>query len=743
MILEKDKKKLLLQIQNLISMVEGYTPSFRFSLKRKRELLRLAADKPLAADIKVPVASYARLAIEHSPAPVKHFPIVSQLIERSVGQNSNALDQFAITAMSKSAVMAKKEIVLKKIAAATDQYLASLKTQDKEAVQAADAELEKIKTFEPQLHIEKISAEALRKYIHLLRSTFQFDTAWYYLEAVGEIIGTVTVYEDAMPASLANPLNVFYLPGETPTLVEDSPLVLENLYLDLYTIIDRFDLDGKTVKDLMKADTELRKGGTLQNNLGPIQSKPSKLEDVMGNIRMRISVNTTLDTEGEDYSSTTKLYKVQKLLVKHLKEKKKVYRTVIDTTQDSYTIESARYEPTEGEVVKPTYITSWTILYYVPFLEEIIFQREISNTNREAGKSDFKNPLYYGFVKTIDQLRPFSWLDSLESIIHTRNLALSKAEQLIADNLGPVFNLEYNARPSNMSLHEWLKSLYYSKIAFKDSTKIVQIGTNETVPIGNIIKETAHILSFDTSQNVMNMFNIVQSIDALLYTGKGLNDDARGGIGQNTRIETARYNVAQSQAVNTPTVKLFYLGIAGLYQKIVDLLRLLNVTQSLWINQLVGNFTASEELKLEIGSLSASALGVVISTNPEDISILNNLKQGAGMALQQKSISYSQYVAATVSRSAAEIADILQQAEALLQENQQKMQVAQQENLAKAEADKIEQAKEARRDELAADMAKALKEEERAIKVATIQKESDIAVALIQKETALLKTKND
>jgi len=677
-------------------------------------LARLAADKPLPTDIIVPETSYAKLKLNHLKKDVKHQPIVTQFLKRTIGAHSNALQQFVVKETDLSVIKARKSKKARQIEAVMKRIVTEQLPEDDPAYK----ELEDLTSNTEQLANERKASKILGVFTELLREQNSYEKPLYHVETYGEIMLTVDRYKHSIATRVCDPINTYFIPGEDVNNISQATRVLEDMSVSIFSIFDRFDLTTEASNALYKLIKDSSPKGT-DNGSSHVFHSVNNVPITGGESLVTLFTIVEGQSSGiQNFDPVSMRVLLQKFTNKSLRKRKKVFSSVIDISEDNYRIESEFYEPLPNEKASTIYDTIWTVYYYLPCIDTIIQETEVFNQRRKAARADNYNNGYAGFIQTITGEFAHSWLESIEPLIHIRNGAFASIAQLISDNLGSVMQLEFKAIASDLNYDEFIASILHNKIATLDSTQLADSKTLQEF-IGRTFQNPLTKVDLDNSGNVARLFDIVKRIEETILTGKGESAEAMGNIGQHASVSNVEYAAQQGANTQAPSIKLYYLAFAQLYQIIINTLQAMNKESDLNSAEVAQNSMNTDIIEVSKGELDGD-LVVSISTSLDELALLHDSKRQAGEALHQKVIDMNAYFEIRRSTSSAEIAKILETA----QKKASEAAAANQQAALKAQ-------KEAKDEERAHDLAKLDKELANKLEVENIQKEAKIESARI------------
>ncbi len=639
-----NKKEMLRQVKSLISRAESYTSPNRLSRPLMKELLNLGTDNPNPKDIKLKESSFATLRLDHKKKEILHIPFVAALIKRAVGKHAKARKQFVIKSYDNESLEYKKATKLARLSAMMDKFA---EEKNEERAKEIQEEMVNLAESDIQTQAEKDASLAIEMYSDTMQKEMVYEKALYQQKITGEIFLTQDMFEYTAKPRACKSLDIYFLPGSRPFDISTSPLISEDIFLDVHTIIDRMDLSSATIEKLLEHESSHKANSNSTAATGELHGMNKVHQASWSKLKNRFSYIHDLETDAKaDYDPASGLYKMQKLTAKTLKKRKKLFETIIDEEEQNYKLVSNKREILDGQESKNTYTTAWYVAYYIPVIDEIVFWKEIRNVDVTEGKSDNDNNLYSGFIDSIDGETPFSDLNNIKHLIYERDGLYDNINTLIADNLGKILVSEYLSKPDSISYAEMLTLLKVNKMIRVDSSRKVVSDTHQPdTYLGNVTKgKMVDTVDLDNSENIMRIMNTIRGIEQAIDKGDGTTDESRGDIGQNSSISNVNYAVQQSVDVNTPALKMYYAAFAQLLQIIIETLRFKNKGRKLKLSELTGNYVRRAEIEIGADSLSNAQLGIEIVVDTEEIALVDHLKKIAADIMHQKGLTYREYV---------------------------------------------------------------------------------------------------
>lgn len=670
-------------IKNEIEAVLSYTANNRFDNETKLKLLQYATDAP--ETINIPKASYSKLKMKHYKKDIVHQPILSAFILRIVGAHTKALSNFSVRSFDSKITNFKnfkKENEVRKLA------LEILNAQDPKLEEQLYKELEIEVNKEISTEPEKFATSLLNQIILYLDNKNEYAKMRFLLESLGEAFTTVDVLENSISPRICLPWNVYYLPGEDQFNIGTAPKVVENLYWPILSLFDKFNLKrthAAKLKKLLKGKSTEGGGDYTSATYSFNQALPKGGDQV--DIILENFKSGELHGLGNDFDhdSENELIKVQKYTKKFLRPRYKLFRTTVNIQEDNYQIVSTQYKAKPGEKLVPFDQTIWKVYYYVPKIDAIIFEKELHTPHRNSEQNVHINSYYAGYVMTVNYITPYSFVNTLLSLVDLRSLLYSNISQLISDNLGYIISLQYKAIPKKLSYAEWLSSLVYTKVVQVDSTQRLSSGAISGV-LGDYVKQPIDIMSLDTSGNIRNLFEQLRYIEEAILTAKGTTREAQGDIGQNSRVSNVRTSLAQTNNVQAPTNKIAFLTLSGFYQYCIDIMQIINKDRDTNVQSLL-NDKSMDTSTIAKNTFSNELLRVYTNTSIEELLALEEAKDSASAAVHQGRLDYTTYTKIIRSKSIAEVTELMEVAQQKTAKSQQEQLKAQQEAEAKSKQD--------------------------------------------------------
>ncbi len=674
------------RIKDIINKVKNYTSNTRFSKDIRDELYRLASDTVLPKDIKVVKSSYDNLKLPMSETPITHTPFAAPLIERIIGKHSQTLDVYSIVASDLRSQLEKYRMKKNKTAELIGNY-------NRGAVDDSqlEVELEKLTKYKPSLKAEEKAQLIISNETYNLHKNDCYKIALYHLQIVGECFLTKDLYF-TNETRVCDPNKVIFLPsGKNKEDISKSKAVFESIFIPVEDILTNDNVEYKYKTKLKKyalSEKDYKSGESGEpvregyTDLTPLARQQRGDWDMVASAVIGINKEHRFSDEVDSkYDADTRNVEVQKLLYTEVTKIQKIYtkEKPLDSDEASYILKHKDYEPSELEESEPTYITNYRVAYYIPLIDEVIIDKPMPITFRN--NKLIKNPsIYAGYVKSLSNNKPFSWLNNIKDGIYLRDMVIHNMAKLIRDNLGIVMLNEFKGIPKGISYKDWLMSILEQKMVSVDSAKLVEVPQGEQTMLGNAAKYIFDVKQIDNSANVANLLRILQGIDNLIYTGRGINEQSLGEIGQNARIDNVQQSIQQSTYVDVPTITLYYKTFSDMFNSIIKYVQVITTKENYKLLMNEGD----QSVDIDKDTFHDRLMLVQIVSSYKELMLLDTIKRQAAMAVQQKVLPYRDYVKVQKSNSVNEILDILEEAEEELAKRQSKAaQEAQQVELTK------------------------------------------------------------
>lgn len=600
---------------------------------------------------------------EQMPVNMKHYPVINSKIDVLAGEELKRRTEWVVRALSPD-IYTEKENQRK------DMIFQSIMQQiqdDKEFDPfKAKKELEKLDEYikytlqdEREIKSDRILQWLWRNPEFDFRNSL--NRCFYDLMIAAEEVGCIDIIGDEPIPRKCNPLNVYTLGMSDSIYIDESDIIVEEGYYSPGYVIDHYneDLSENDVKRIQNKDLDLYHNATYSstNWLYPTNQ--------FG--------NTVLDTElievdrqyGNQYGNMNGIY-VARVVWKSLRKLGDLkYYDQDGLEQHMIVPEGYKPDKSRGEEVEWYWETEWW--------EGTRILRDIYVKVRPVPGN--KCP-YVGIVANVNTNRAMSLLDKAKEFNMLYDILMYNLELMYATYTGPMIELDLAKKPDEWDENQWL---YYARImkflvvdSFREANKGAAMGT-----LAGNMNTTGKVLNPDIGNYIQHTMQLAMMALKAIDDATGVTPARQGDTSQIETVGGTERSVVQS-ANNTE----YWFN---LHTKFIEryLNRFLHFAKYAWkdkkkqLHYIVGDLsTVIEEINgIELQDIDPC---VYVTSSPEDIQLLQLVRQAAADSVKQGSGTMSMLIDTYYSRSMAEIRRKIQINEANRQEAEQQQNEAQQ-----------------------------------------------------------------
>ena len=648
---------------------------------------------------------------------IKHLDIVSNKINRLLGQEMLKPFSWRVTAVNKEATTRREEEEFNRVRdyvvqellqplqmqleQQKQQQIAQIQqsvqeggvqpnAQQQEQLQAQMQQIEqetqeqlkvmtpdKIKRYmerEYQDPGEVLHNQLLRYSIRALEVNTKFNVGFKDLVVGRGEFFYVGVLNDKPHIEVINPLRITYDLNSNKKNIEDREWATCTYYMTPTEIIDKFGSELKE-SDIKKIYEKYGKFGTSNSDgesvdLFAIAEQQFKAEEEN---KVYLKNQTGIEVLHVTWKSLRKVG----FLTYINPETGEEDQMMVD---DTYKMNEDFGDITVEWVWYPECYETWKIKATEPIY---VYMRPIPGQFKDIyNLGECKLP-YYGYtIETcpMDKARDYQYL---------YNVLNFKMETLIASDEGKKLFMNINLVPDSLGID--LKTWeYYRKV----SNVIYYNPNEEGNPTGQDANTSAKVMDFSLMSDIQKYQQLSEYVRQQCGRAMGVPDNLEGQTGQYEAVRNAQQNATQSSFGLEPYFDAHNNFKRRVLQALIEANKIAYSRKGDTKMVFSLDDLSKELINVDVGLLDGTTVGLFVENSAKTDEILQNLTQLAHAALQNQKIELSDFITLVSQESITEATEILKVAEKKMQEQVERMQKEQQEHEKQMQEQQIQRERE-------------------------------------------------
>lgn len=673
--------------ENLILANNSYTRETR---RRKEINYDLYAGKLHPTDVEL-ITNPMGLKDIAFPAKAENHPLCNPYIKALVGEEIKRRFDWMIKVENEDAIGEKEKAKLAEYMQVMEEFLTQgMQSPEEMGVDPNDPEYQKLveeyqKELEQRLRqkqeyvnyewqdIRELAATRLLKYYQ-----DKLELAWKFTQGFeGALISSEEIYKvdiinNEPDVRRCNELNVYFLLPPNSYKVEDADMIIEENYIPVSEVIDRF-YEELTPNDIQYLED--RVGYKYRGNYGGIPNY--ELSDPTFALPLTVlENNTTISRNSNIYLPFDANNNVRVLYVTWRGLRKIGKLTYFDENgeqQETIVPETYKVNKELGESVKWLWVGEWyeTIKLanhiYLQKRPKPIQFRSLNNLSQCSSG-------YVGTVYKTNSSQPQSLMDLIKPYQYMYNVVYHKFKLLLSNNIGKVMKLDLAKIPDGWEPDKWL---YYAKImniAVQDSFKEAKKGAATGKLAGNMSGDSGSI-DLELGNSIQQMLAVLENIKRELDLITGISPERRGQV----QSADPGLGVTQESKLASANITEWYFKLHE-NTKVRVMSALLEVSKYCLRNgnktiQYITDEMTSQIFKIDGELINENDYGLVVRDAVADKEALQMLRQATEIALQTGQVDVIQLMDIYSNQS---LQSIRRKIEKHIQETKQANQQAQQ-----------------------------------------------------------------
>jgi len=573
------------------------------------------------------------------PAKMQNYPLLNPKIDLLVGEEAKRRFDWKVRVINEDAVSEKQTAKKDALMALMVELIKSESYDEADAKRKID-DLQKYYNYD-YLELRESMATKILKYLYKdLDLKITFNRGFHDALIAGEEIYCADVISGEPVLRRVNPLNLYTIRSGDSPYIEDSDIIIEEIYKSPGQVIDEYyeELKPKDISSIEEGNLHLSSGsGTLSHKaLNPTLSIEDFLQQNAGDM---ISVNEkgvraiggAYDTEG-NIRVIRVVWKSRKKIgnLSFFDENGEPQKDVVD---ENYIVDKEL-----GETIEWMWVNEWwegTKIgedIYVKIQPRPIQFRSMINLS-SCG------PGYVGTLYNINDSKVKSMMDRGKPYQYLYNVFMYRTELAFAKSKGKIAELDISKVPDHWTMDKWM---YYAEIMgwavvdpFNEGKKGQALGK-----LSGNFNTTGKVLDMELGNYIQQHISMLQYIENQMGQIVGVTNQRQGQIETRELVGNVERSVTQSSHI---TEKWFLLHDNT---KVRALEVLLETAKYAWKGQnkkiqFVLDDLSTDILDLDGNLFNESELSLFVTDGTADAELVAAMKQLAQAGLQNDKISFS------------------------------------------------------------------------------------------------------
>lgn len=629
------------------------------------------------------------------PATPKNYPLVNAYLKSLLGEELKRKLDYHVAVINPDAISSKQQQKQEIIKAKVEELFTKAldaspeQMQDPQFQQQMQKELQdKIDSLLEFREERELAATYILEYFtRKLELKEMFAKGFEDALIAGEEIYCVDEYNGEPTVRRCNPLMTYFLTNPHSNRIEDSDVVVEEQYIPLSEVVDRFYKELKP-KDIDYLETRSGYNSSTGQQLINYSPPVSYLDYTDTNLTSNL--NTSLN---RGWDSNNNIRVIRTVWMSKRKINVLYYIDENGDEQKTYVDETYKADITKGEKIEPLWINEYwegtkiANAIYVKIKPRSIQFRSMDNISVcQSG--------YVGSVYNINSSRVQSFVDIVKPYQYMFILIMYRTELAFIKSKGKIGVIDQALVPSGMDMDKWM---YYADMqgwAVTNSFEEGKKGAATGKLAGQYATQSKEI-NLEQGQYIQQHISMLQFIESQVDKVTGITPQRRGQISSDAGLGTTQ----EAQAASATITEWYYKAHDSIKLRVLQtLLETCKYTlkQGSQIFQYIMDDLSMNIFNVDPEQFSEASYGILVSDSTNDNDTLASLKRAMEMAIQTGKTDVNQLLTITSNGSMSSIRHKLKQEtrkaqEAASQQFEQEQQMKQKQIEAqmKAEGDKL------------------------------------------------------
>lgn len=475
-----------------------------------------------------------KIKAKELPVEYKNYPLITPILNLLVGEERNINYNYMVSAINNDAVTEKLELQKEQF----DQLLLQLITSEQLSEEQIQAKLEKFSKYlkyDFRTAYEVLGNQVLRYLDSTLDLKQVFNFGFLDFLISGDEIYVAEVINGEPVLRKGSPLNFTFILNNNSFKIEDSDIIVEEVFMSKGAIIDKFNeyLTDQQISALERgfSSSRIKKGDYTE-----ISSKDLIIVD---------NEDLLIDNGYTDQYGNIKVTRVvwagfRKVgIVNFYNEDMELEKIIVPEN----------YEPDEerGETVKWIWIKEW---YETTKIGDFYIKKEPCAIQiRNIDNPSISNPGIVGnTLYSLSNGLVNSLVDDLKVLQYTYNLYMAKLELAIKKFKGRIGKLPLHLVPDDWDIDKWIYYAEYMGWAVEDAFAESNKPNFQGRPAGGF-NQSSPFIDLSIGNEIQMYINMLDFIERRIEDISGVNRQRKGGVYASETIGGVERAVIQSSNI--------------------------------------------------------------------------------------------------------------------------------------------------------------------------------------------------
>lgn len=566
------------------------------------------------------------------PNMYKNYPILKQNINKLGGEERNRIFVPTVIALNDDVVNSQLEYNNKIF---SEFYIDAITRNsfDEEWGKNRIAEIQKMQYSYKDMRV-KMAQQLIDFGYGTLRLKEEFSRGFKDLLIAGEEIYVADIYGGEPILRRGNPINFFTLRNGESNRLEDSDLIIEDGYLPIGEIINRYhdELDNEDV-EYLESGNALRSNGTSRTPVSDmLLNRPYPMVTESSQFGTIVTVDgkdstywgTAFDVEG-NIRVTRVVWRGMRMVqfIEYLDEQGDLQKRIED---EDYVVKKEL-----GESSKKEWISEW---YEGTRIGVNIFVRcrRLPTQVQSMVNPSVSSPGIVGTIMNVNSSKAQSLVDIGKDWQYLYNIFMYKTELAFSKYIGKVGKINLSLKPAGWSMDKYLYYLQTMNLSFEDPFNEAKEGPAKGTLAGNMSGSSSTLEIGDPSmiQNSMQYCDFIKNqVDDLC----GVTPQSRGMIGNRETVGGVEQAIRGTSVTTEEWFSVHDLTKARALQAYLEVAKIA-WKDNKFKRQFIMDDGSMGILDFDGDKFAEIEYGVMVSSNSADNDMLNYMKQLAQPFIQ-------------------------------------------------------------------------------------------------------------
>lgn len=611
------------------------------------------------------------------PAELKHYDIITPIINLLIGEETKRMSSYVVRAVSQDAISQKQENLANSIKSMLSERLSSGLSEEEKKDPSFLKKLQHYANYEYKDMRELMATRSLEYIKRKQNVDYKMLTGFEDSLIAGEEIYRVDINNDEVTFKRCNNLETFYLLPHNSFEIDDADVVVEETWMSVGQIVDMW-YDKLTTEQVDYLERGVNRTGSLSDTLNyetPRNIYTSDIPEV-----------DTINDLSQQYSYYDKGRDKIRVLRAVWKSRRKVgiIKFQDELGEEQRIVLDEMYKPEPGEEIEWLWINEYregtriAADIYIDMGRCKVQRRNMDNIS--ICKSPYVGTVYNAnnsvSVSLIDRIKPYQYLYNI--IFYRTELALAKSYGKIME-----FDLAGLPKGEGFDIDKWLYYVQAANISFKNSFEESKKGERLGMMSGST---TNREYNMEQGQYIDKHIQLLSYIEGKIGELSGVSKQRQGQIHNRELVGNVERSVTQSSMITEKWFEVHNQTKKRVYEAIIEAAKIAWRGKSKKIQYVLDDMS-TVFAEIDGDEFDNSEYGVFVSNTSKDNELLQELKMLTQEGLKTDKMNLSNVIDIFMSDSISDTKNKIKQfEEAKEQAAQQQMQIQQEQIEAQRQA---------------------------------------------------------